>query len=158
MRVFYDFEFIEDGRIIDPISVGMVREDGATYYAEFIGGELEPSQWVQENVMPLLEGGETRKSHLTIGNDIIAFVGIEPQFWGYYSAYDHVCLCQLFGKMIDLPKGFPYLTFDVKQLASSLGNPILPPRVPGLPEHHGLNDALWIKDAWEFLRTVANRS
>ena len=28
MRVFYDFEFLEDYHTIDPISVGMVREDG----------------------------------------------------------------------------------------------------------------------------------
>lgn len=37
------------------------------------------------------------------------------ELYGYYSAYDHVALCWLFGKMIDLPKGFPMLTFDLKQ-------------------------------------------
>src|SRR5690606_6289618 len=31
---------------------------------------------------------------------------------GYYSAYDHVALCWLFGKMIDLPTGFPMYTID----------------------------------------------
>lgn len=35
--------------------------------------------------------------------------------YGYYSAYDHVALCWLFGKMIDLPKGFPMYTIDLKQ-------------------------------------------
>lgn len=35
--------------------------------------------------------------------------------FGYYSAYDHVALCWLFGKMIDLPKGFPMYTIDLKQ-------------------------------------------
>lgn len=35
--------------------------------------------------------------------------------YGYYSAYDHVVLCQLFGKMIDLPKSFPMYTIDLKQ-------------------------------------------
>lgn len=37
------------------------------------------------------------------------------QFYGYYSAYDHVVLCWLFGKMIDLPDEFPYYTIDLKQ-------------------------------------------
>lgn len=39
-----------------------------------------------------------------------------PIFYGYYSAYDHVALCWLFGKMIDLPKGFPMYTIDLKQM------------------------------------------
>lgn len=39
--------------------------------------------------------------------------GIE--FYGYYSDYDHVALCWLFGKMVDLPKGFPQYTRDLKQ-------------------------------------------
>lgn len=39
MRYFYDFEFLEDGRTIDPISVGVVAEDGREYYAVF--GEIE---------------------------------------------------------------------------------------------------------------------
>lgn len=39
-----------------------------------------------------------------------------PTFYGYYSAYDHVALCWLFGKMIDLPKGFPMYTRDLKQM------------------------------------------
>ena len=39
----------------------------------------------------------------------------EIKFYGHYSDYDHVVLCQLFGKMIDLPKGFPMYTIDLKQ-------------------------------------------
>jgi len=42
------------------------------------------------------------------------FVGIN--LYGYYSAYDHVALCWLFGKMINLPKGFPMYTRDLKQM------------------------------------------
>lgn len=39
----------------------------------------------------------------------------EIELYSYYSAYDHVALCWLFGKMIDLPKGFPMYTIDLKQ-------------------------------------------
>lgn len=39
-----------------------------------------------------------------------------PVFYAYYGAYDHVALCWLFGKMIDLPKGFPMYSIDLKQM------------------------------------------
>ncbi len=38
-----------------------------------------------------------------------------PEFYGYYCDYDWVVFCQLFGKMIDLPKGFPMYCRDLKQ-------------------------------------------
>lgn len=38
-----------------------------------------------------------------------------PSFYGYYCDYDWVVFCWLFGKMIDLPKGFPMYCKDLKQ-------------------------------------------
>lgn len=37
------------------------------------------------------------------------------EFYGYYSDYDWVVFCWLFGKMIDLPKEFPMYCIDLKQ-------------------------------------------
>jgi hypothetical protein len=37
------------------------------------------------------------------------------EFYGYYSDYDWVVFCWLFGRMIDLPKGFPMYCIDLKQ-------------------------------------------
>lgn len=37
------------------------------------------------------------------------------EFYGYYSDYDWVLFCSLFGKMIDLPNGFPMYCKDLKQ-------------------------------------------
>lgn len=86
-------------------------------------------------------------------DEVLSFMDIEkygkPELWGYYSAYDHVAFCQLFGTMMDLPKGFPMYTRDIKQLCDSLGNPQLP--VQGKSEHNALADARWNKNAWEFL-------
>lgn len=42
MRVFIDFEFVEDGHTIDPLSVGMVADDGREYYAVFNGSSHGP--------------------------------------------------------------------------------------------------------------------
>lgn len=37
------------------------------------------------------------------------------EFYAYYSDYDWVLFCSLFGRMIDLPKGFPMMCIDLKQ-------------------------------------------
>ena len=39
----------------------------------------------------------------------------QPEFYGYYSDYDWVVFAQLFGTMMDLPKGFPMYCKDLKQ-------------------------------------------
>jgi hypothetical protein len=57
MKYFYDCEFIEDGKTIDLISIGVVREDGAELYLE--SNEFDPdkaSDWVRQNVFPHLKG------------------------------------------------------------------------------------------------------
>lgn len=38
------------------------------------------------------------------------------EFYGYYSDYDWVVFCWLFGRMIDLPKGFPKYCIDLRQM------------------------------------------
>jgi hypothetical protein len=40
----------------------------------------------------------------------------EPEFYAYYADYDWVVFCSLFGRMIDLPKGFPMYCKDLKQM------------------------------------------
>lgn len=39
-----------------------------------------------------------------------------PEFYSYYGAYDWVVFCWLFGKMIDLPNGFPMYSHDLKSM------------------------------------------
>lgn len=70
------------------------------------------------------------KSNKQIANEIYTFclegertqpMGIgnpyQPvaEFYGYYADYDWVLFCSLFGRMIDLPKGFPMYCKDLKQ-------------------------------------------
>ena len=52
MRYFIDTEFVEDGKTIDLISIGMVAQDGREYYA--INRDCDfskASNWVEENVL-----------------------------------------------------------------------------------------------------------
>lgn len=146
MRFFLDTEFIEDGKTIDLISIGIVCEDGREYYAEVADCDLsKANSWVQENVVPHLKGDGILR--IRIAGDIQLFVGREkPEFWGYYADYDWVALCQLYGRMIDLPTNWPMYCRDLKQLVDERGNPPLP---KNLSEHNALADARWNKRIYD---------
>ena len=149
MKFWFDTEFIEDGKTIDLISIGVVSEDGRTYYAEVEGCDLSrANDWVKANVIPHLDGINLF-SRKEIADDLVKFMGHNPEIWAYYGAYDWVVLCQLFGTMMDLPKSWPMFVHDVKQLNSSLGGPKLPEQTS--TEHNALADAIWTKEAWLFM-------
>lgn len=159
MDYFIDFEFLEDGHTIDPISLGMVAGDGRELYIQFIhdpdfDSRLTP--WLRENVLPHL-APEPWFTKEDARQAILDFVGDDSaiRFWGYYADYDWVALCQVFGTMMDLPKGWPMYCRDIKQLCDDLGNPPLPEQ--GKDEHHALADARWNRQAWEFLHAPAGR-
>lgn len=170
MRYWLDTEFIEDGKTIDLISIGIVAEDGRELYCEVADVDWsKASPWVLENVKPhlrhlapkfannlmwSLDGGiGGLMAREVIAEQVRAFCNPElhgkPEFWGYYADYDWVVLCQLFGTMMELPKGWPMYCRDIKQLCDDLGNPKLPEQGKG--EHHALADAKWNKTAWDFL-------
>jgi hypothetical protein len=155
MRFWFDTEFIEDGRTIDLISIGIVSEDGREWYAESNECDLsKASPWVKDNVIPHLIHGYDAHVHMSrkaIANAVVSFVGTDkPEIWAYYAAYDWVALCQLFGTMMDLPKGWPMFVRDVKQLCVDVGNPRLPSKSD--VEHNAISDARWTKQAWDFLQ------
>lgn len=76
----------------------------------------------------------------------------KPEFWGYYADYDWVAFCQLFGTMMDLPKGFPKYCRDLKQLADMVAPNVRLDKVcPQQNEHNALDDARWNKQVFDFL-------
>lgn len=154
MRIFFDTEFIEDDKTIDPISIGLVREDGQEYYAEFIECDRsKASQWVRENVFPhLINDDDCLGLKSTIADNIVTFVGDKPEFWAYCADYDWVLLCQLYGTMMDLPNGWPMFCMDIMQLWASIGHyPELPKQASQV--HNALADARWNAECWRFLQT-----
>lgn len=146
------------------------------------------------------------KNNKTIANEILAFVyphifkifasgenefyqrtkcygwsTEQPLFYGYYSDYDWVLFCSLFGRMIDLPKGFPMYCIDLKQILDEkvskltnsdflshfhVENPLTFEEKMELvkkknvlypiqeDEHNALADARWNKDLFEFIQTL----
>lgn len=139
MRIWFDTEFVEDGKTIDLLSIGMVREDGAVYYAEPLEADLSKAgEWVRANVLPHLSGDKTPRAE--IARQIVEFVGDAPEFWAYFASYDWVALCQLYGTMMDLPPGWPMYVRDVKQV---IGDGVK----LHINEHNALADAVALKAA-----------
>jgi hypothetical protein len=77
-----------------------------------------------------------------------ALIYNQPNFYGYYADYDWVVFCWLFGRMTDLPKGFPKYCRDLKQTLDWMGltgewKKEHCPDPEG--EHDALVDARWTK-------------
>jgi len=156
MRWFLDTEFNEDGRIIDLISIALVRQDGGFLYA--VSTEFDPEKcndWVKANVLRKLPARDSpfwmtrAEIAYEIRQAVIHPAEPKPEFWGYFADYDWVVLCQLFGRMVDLPKGFPFWCRDLKQLMQDRGieKKDLPHEDPA-GEHDALADARWIRAAY----------
>jgi hypothetical protein len=163
VRFFIDTEFIEDGSTIDLISLAVVEEhESLAFYQCNSDAKLHlASDWVQQNVLPHLPplGVPPWNGHAGIALDLIDYVssyvedGVAIEFWGYFSDYDWVAVCQLFGKMIDLPEGWPMFCMDLKQLMVLKGVQKSDlPQQDGA-EHNALNDALWNRKVFQYLTT-----
>lgn len=144
----YDLEFLEDGRTIELISIGIVSSDGREYYAVSRAATEKPlvkrirrHEWLMDNVVPSLPkphgdwnnhmphswlfdyNSPLVKSRERIADEVREFLLAAelPVLWADYGAYDHVALCQLWGAMMDLPTGIPMFTCDIQQEALRLG-------------------------------------
>lgn len=66
MKYWLDTEFIEDGKTIDLISIGIVAEDGREYYAINYDCDLsKANDWVKENVIAKLPPAPLPQFHAT---------------------------------------------------------------------------------------------
>lgn len=179
MKTFYDCEFLERGYgyPIDPISIGAVREDNETFY-RIVNNidtlrEAAKNPWMVDNVLRYLPVKKGRYTSLvwdtshpdyqfvstreTIAAQWQTFVldapklaeFDKPELWAWYGAYDHVVVSQLFGRMIDLPRGMPMYTQDIKQRWHNEGKPEMPKQASDA--HKAIGDALWNKIAYEHL-------
>lgn len=180
MRYWYDCEFLEDGRTIDLISIGIVAEDGRELYLVNDDADwyrVAQHEWLMANVVPHLPvavgpmRGLLPRPAMTLYPDyahpavwprqvIADRVGefitggrAENELWAWYGAYDHVALCQLWGRMIDLPPAIPMFTRDLKQEHVRLGSPPMPKQLDG--EHDALADARHNRLMFDFLEEYA---
>jgi hypothetical protein len=156
MRWFLDTEFDDNGHTIDLISIALVNEDGLSYSACLADGWSDDrcGDWVKANVLPKLPLPNMRRSRKLVAQDIAYLVGSfpAPEFWAYHADYDWVALCQLYGRMVDLPFGWPKFCFDLVQLMRDRG--VAKGDLPKQDEttkHDPLADAEWVRSTWLYL-------
>jgi hypothetical protein len=180
MRYFLDCEFIEDGKTIDLISIGIVAEDGRTlYYGNKECDFRKASDWVVANVLKPLgfmssyfppDHESFWKSRQYIKEQLLFFfaggdVNLDAdqvvdaenyktvQVWGEWCSYDWVALCQLFGTMMDLPAGFPMRCRDVVQYCEDdlgLSTDDWPESLETEGNHNALMGARTVKARYEW--------
>lgn len=184
-RIYYDTEFLENGRTVDLISIGMVCDDGREYYAvnrDMPVRRIKRHPWLMAHVVPQLPkgSGDMRNSmsrrwlfhygdpvvkrRQTIADEVRAFIlasGPGVELWADYAAYDHVVLAQLFGPMVDLPEGIPMFTCDVQQEAARLAETRVwafdgNPPVQESGSHNALADARHVRELHRWLEKIAS--
>lgn len=147
-NIFFDSEFVHDGKTIMPISLGLVKETGEELYMEFRFDRkrAEAHDFVRETVLPLLQGKEHPIGD--IRRMLIEFCGLRPLFWAWFAAHDWLLLTQVFGTFEKLPTGWPMFCMDLRQSFEEKGA-----RAHWLPQqprkrHHALEDALWARKTY----------
>lgn len=164
LKWFLDTEFVDDGCTIDLISIGLVCEDGREVYmvsSEYDTDKVLRDPWLKAHVLPHI----AKEHYVYSRHDIRQKVtyqllttkdrhGAQPEIWAYYASYDWIALCQLYGRMIDLPTSFPMYCRDLKQTMDErkIGSEFLPVQDPST-EHSAIEDARWLKSAYDSIFT-----
>jgi len=165
-RFFYDFEFMEEPGFLEMISIGIVDESGEReFYAINLDADIDrANDWVKQNVLskipPVWDFGpppgvpayRRDKFREKVFEFLRPSDGDPIELWGYYADFDHVLMCWIFGRMVDLPGGMPWYTLDIKQEMIRIGvdRSDMPPDPKG--EHDALVDARWNREAWKRLQ------
>lgn len=135
MRIYFDTEFTGLHKDTTLISIGIIAEDGTTFYAEL--SDYDKSQvddWISDNVMTHLK---LRPMNCVMVNmddmspySVISMYGPTHavaheltlwlnqfnetiEVWSDCLAYDWVLFCNLFGGAMNIPDCVYYIPFDI---------------------------------------------
>lgn len=174
MRVFFDTEFTGLHQNTTLISIGLVDEDGATFYAEFTDYDRsQVDSWLQINVIDnlILDDSvfldidtETNSTNVKAGSEFIAHSLKEwlskydsVEMWSDCLAYDWVLFCNLFGDAHNIPDNVGYIPMDVCTLLKVKGvdpdisrEEFIDETIDGV-KHNSLYDAKVIKACYDKL-------
>ena len=181
MKVFFDTEFTGLHQNTTLISIGLVTEDGKTFYAECGDFDnLQIDDWLQANVLEKLffHGREVKgwcncstenkglynQTTEAYGHkgfiadclvDWLSELG-DVEIWSDCLSYDWVLFNQLWGHAFKIPKNVYYIPFDICTVFKLKGvDPDINREefagLPGNNKHNALWDALVIKACYEKL-------
>jgi hypothetical protein len=175
MKVFFDTEFtgLHNGTTL--ISIGMVAEDGKTFYAEcrdYEKGQVD--KWIKDNIISktsyLKESGNLEMASVSyssyyapvtkpiLEHDITEWLSQYDsiEMWSDCLAYDWVLFCDIFGHAFNIPKNVYYIPFDICTLfkVKGIDPDISREEFAGFvsdEKHNALHDAKVIKACYEKL-------
>lgn len=176
MKVFLDSEFtgLHQGSTL--ISLGMIADNGKTFYAEFNDyDESQVDDWVRENVIAHLQfadeddndfysvlgdytmmKGDSSKIAVAVELWLKQFKKVE--LWSDCHHYDIVLFMELFGGAMNIPNNMYYIPFDISTMFKVLGidpdvsrEAFIDTPIEGV-KHSSLYDAKVIQACYDKLR------
>ena len=151
---FLDTEFLDTGRRLELISIGVVTLEGDSFYAEnseFDWDDPEVTDWLRRNVQPHLRGGAYRMEPGEIAWGLRRWVEGRPWFWSWFAAHDWVLVCNLFGGLMSLPSSWPSNCLDLEQFRATF-NLTMIDRLAESEAHDALADARWHRAIFQAFR------
>lgn len=135
MRLYFDTEFTGLHQGTTLISLGIISEDGRTFYAEFTGyDKTQVTSWIQENVIenlifktlqmePCADVDYKNRSVEVLGREYFVKARLAEwlrqfdsiQFVSDVCHYDFVLLAELFGGALKLPENVSAACHDINQ-------------------------------------------
>jgi len=162
MKIFFDTEFTGLHQGTTLMSIGLVDEDGRTFYAELVDyDKSQVNDWLQENVLAnFTKENIVNKDQLR--QQLVNWLSVydKVEIWSDCLAYDWVLFNNIFGGAFDIPKQVYYIPFDICTLFKIKGvDPdINREEYAGIDgkKHNALHDAKVIKACYEKLMEVRN--
>ncbi|MGF2618480.1 hypothetical protein FZC84_21175 [Rossellomorea vietnamensis] len=138
MNIYLDTEFTGLHKETTLISIGLVAEDGRTFYAEHVGyKQNQIDDWLQENVLDNLLMSDKGHHFNNMNMDSVRmkdslnqiclmlelwlrqFESVE--IWSDCLAYDWVLFNDIFGHAFNIPNNVYYIPFDICTLFKAKG-------------------------------------
>lgn len=172
MKIFLDTEFTGLHQKTTLISLGIIAEDGNTFYAEFTDyDESQVDEWLEKNVIDNLTINKIETSnygslHTRIKSDtktirenlaVWLYQYRNLEVWSDCLSYDWVLFNEIFGHAFNLPPQVYYIPFDISTLMKikHIDPDVNREEFVGLnktgSKHNSLHDAKIIKMCYEKL-------
>lgn len=179
IKLFFDTEFTGLHQRTTLISLGIISEQGRTFYAEFTDYHADQiDEWLKENVIHklVLNDFDVDRDYSPYSNDVVYkgsaeevvqalmhWLGNDDQYeiWSDCLSFDWVLFCNLFGHAFSVPSNIYYIPFDICTLFKVNGiDPDISREKFGcgehyadMPKHNALWDARVIKMCYDKLNS-----
>lgn len=165
MKIFFDTEFTGLHQDTTLMSIGLVDENGRTFYRELDDYDIDQvDQWINDNVVANFT--ETTKMTLyglkkELSEWLSSYDTVE--MWSDCLAYDWVLFNNIFGGAFDIPINVYYIPFDICTMMKLKGvDPDISREdyaykdmpTPDTAKHNALHDAWTIKRCYERLEQL----